>query len=165
MELSLVIALLGFMSFRSTFILKLYHSLNIFSRQQIDDVFFHFFPESKLWQSMQIVLRQFAINVKQFAWNIRAYFLEKNEKNISNCHLLKFLPRMFSVKALRKIVADNILKFVYYFSEKTSLGMWIVYLAEKRPISKCQLHHIWLAFYGLNVLKVPVNMFIEILKD
>ena len=36
-------------------------------------------------------------------------FSGKNRKNISKCHLLKFLPGMQGVKMLNKILTDNIL--------------------------------------------------------
>ena len=35
---------------------------------------------------------------RQFAWSVKAYFLEKNKKSISICRLLKILPRVLSIK-------------------------------------------------------------------
>ena len=55
-------------------VLILYHSLGNFSRQQIDDIFFLFFPENRIWHFMQIVS------------NI--LFFGKNKENISKCFLL-----------------------------------------------------------------------------
>ena len=37
---------------------------------------------------------------RQFACNVISYFLEKNKKNLSKCHLLEILPSMLSVKLL-----------------------------------------------------------------
>ena len=49
-----------------------------------------------------------------------------SENNISMCRLLKTLPRMVSIKVLSKIVADNILLFLFFFTifmRKIRLGI------------------------------------------
>ena len=70
-----------------------YHSLSIFSRQQIDDIFLIFPRKQDLTFHANCLLR------KQFAWNVKSFFLGKIKKNISKCRLLKILPRVLSIKA------------------------------------------------------------------
>ena len=54
--------------------------------------FFLFFPENRFWYFMQIVS-----NADNFQ-EIQILLSEKNKKNILKCRLLKFLPRVLSVK-------------------------------------------------------------------
>ena len=49
-----------------------------FSRRHFETLFFLFFPENRLWNIMQIVLR------RQFIWNVKVYFLENNKKSVIN---------------------------------------------------------------------------------
>ena len=49
------------------------------------------FPENGIWHLLR----------RQFAWNVKAHFLEKKievKKHISKCCLLEFLPSMLSIK-------------------------------------------------------------------
>ena len=57
-------------------------------------IFVLFFPENRLWHTMQISL-----------------FSRKNKEKISKCHLLKFLPRVLSVE---------VKKYMYLFIEDVS---------------------------------------------
>ena len=43
---------------------------------------------------------------RQLESNVKSFFSRKNEKNISICHLLKFLPNMLSVKVLGVLIFD-----------------------------------------------------------
>ena len=53
---------------------------------QTDNISSYFLLENRFWNFMQTALR------RQFAWNIKSYFLGKTKENISKCHLLKFYP-------------------------------------------------------------------------
>ena len=53
---------------------------------------FLFYPENRFWHFMQRCLLR-----RQFIWNVKACFLEKIRKNISKCHLLKFLPSILTI--------------------------------------------------------------------
>ena len=66
-------------------------TLGKFGREQIDDIF-HIFPRKKAFAFQANCLLW-----RQFAWNVKAYFLGKSKKNISKCRPLKFLPIMHSV--------------------------------------------------------------------
>ena len=58
-----------------------------------------------LWQFMQIVSLR-----NQFAWSVKAYFLEKIRKSISEFRLLKFLPSVLSIEQklhLRSLLVWN----------------------------------------------------------
>ena len=80
-------------------------TLTMLWANSVDDklICFLFSLENRIWHFMQIVsyetiCMKCQILRRQFAWNVKSYFLEKkNKKNISKC-LLKFLPSMQSVK-------------------------------------------------------------------
>ena len=48
------------------------------------DIFLIFFLENRIWHHANCLLR------RQFAWSVKSYFLGKNTKNTSKCHLLIF---------------------------------------------------------------------------
>ena len=60
---------------------------SVWAKSAVDKlmIFFSFFPENRLWHFMQIVSKR-----RQFAWNVKAYFLGKRRKIIQNvcwkCH-------------------------------------------------------------------------------
>ena len=94
---------------------NLYHSLGIFSRRQIDDIFLIFARKQDLTFHANCLLR------RQFACNVKSCFLGKNKKNISKCRLLKILPRVLSVKEPIHIKNMAYLKNVF-FSFPNSIG-------------------------------------------
>ena len=83
-------------------IINLYHSLGIFSRRQIDDIFLIFFPENRIWHSMQIVslgdnLHELSYPVWiwhfiQIAQIVISCFLRKIRKIFQNVVCWKFYP-------------------------------------------------------------------------
>ena len=75
--------------------INLYHSLGIFSRRRIDDIFRNF--------------------PRKHDMTFHANCLGKNKKNISKCRLLKILPRVLSVKyiMMNECLAHLILRTVY----------------------------------------------------
>ena len=83
---------------------SLYHSLGIFSRQQIGDIFSHFSQRTgfnitcKLSQMETICMK---------CWVL---FSGKNKNNISGCRLLKVLPRMQSINELDMFVCVEVLR-------------------------------------------------------
>ena len=64
------------------------------SREQTGDIFFLFLPSNKAQYFMQTVFKEIICMTCQalFSW-----------KNISKCHLLKYLPSMQNVKEPNKI--------------------------------------------------------------
>ena len=73
--------------------INLYHSLGIFSRRQIDDIFLIFFQKTGFDISCKLSPKE------TICMKCHILFSEKNKKNISKCRLLKILPRVLSVKA------------------------------------------------------------------
>ena len=70
---------------------NLYHSLDIFSRRQMNDIFLTFPRKQDLTFHANCLLR------RQFAWNAISCFLGKIRKIFQNV-VLKNLPRVLSVK-------------------------------------------------------------------
>ena len=75
--------------------LNLYHTRGKTSRQQINNIFF-------LYSSQKIGFGiSCKLSPKETIWmKCQRLFPGKNNKNISNCHLLKFLPSMLNVKPI-----------------------------------------------------------------
>ena len=93
--------------------INLYHSLGKFNRRPTGWYFSYF--------SQKI---GFDISYRQFAWNVKAYFMYKNMKNIFICCLLKFLPSMLSIKKVHErqfAFADY--KLIMYANSNSS-GKW-----------------------------------------
>ena len=65
---------------------NLYHSLGIFSRRQIDDIFLIFPRKQDLTFHANCLLR------RQFAWNVISCFLRKIRKIFQNVVCWKFYP-------------------------------------------------------------------------
>ena len=65
---------------------NLYHSLGIFSRRQIDDIFLIFPRKQDLTFHANCLLR------RQFAWNVLSCFLRKIRKKFQNVVCWKFYP-------------------------------------------------------------------------
>ena len=79
-------------------------------------IFFLFFWENRIWLFMQIVSTHAnCLQWRQFAWNVKFCFLRKIRKNISICCLLKFLPRMLSVKLQNKDYHWFLLMYYMHF--------------------------------------------------
>ena len=87
----------------------IYHSLGLFSRGQMDDIFLVFPRKQDLtFHANCLCWRQFACNVKTcfmgtlvtIRMKCKNLFSGKNKQNISKCCLLKFLPRVLSVKKM-----------------------------------------------------------------
>ena len=76
-----------------TNLINLYHSLGIFSRRQIDDIFL-IFPRKQ-----DLTFHAKTINMK-----FQILFSGKNKKIISKCRPLKILPRVLSVKFRTNVV-------------------------------------------------------------
>ena len=66
--------------------INLYHSLGIFSRRQIDDIFLIFPSKQDLTFHANCLLW------RQFAWNVKSYFLGKIRKIFQNVICWKFYP-------------------------------------------------------------------------
>ena len=81
--------------------IKLYHSLGIFSRRQVDDMFLIFPRKQDLTFHANCLLR------RQFAWNVKSCFLGKLRKIFSKYRLLKILPRVLGVKEVSKVINSN----------------------------------------------------------
>ena len=93
-----VISLLqnGRKSTKNINLLNLYLSLGIFSRQQNNNIFSYFFPENRLWHSMQIVSKRDNLHemTKPIFWRKKKKKKKKkNKKNISKCCLLNFFTQ------------------------------------------------------------------------
>ena len=91
-------------------LLKHFHSLGKFSRRQIN--IFLIFPRKQ-----DLTFHAKCPHWRQFAWNIKSCFLGKNKKNISKCHLLKYLSRERSVKTNK----SSSCSFVCLFATCTAL--------------------------------------------
>ena len=68
------------------YLFNLYHSLGIFSRRQIDDIFLIFPRKQDLTFLANCLLR------RQFAWNVISCFLRKIRKIFQNVVCWKFYP-------------------------------------------------------------------------
>ena len=71
---------------KQTNTINLYHSLGIFSRRQIDDIFLIFPRKQDLTFHANCLLR------RQFAWNVISCFLRKIRKIFQNVVCWKFYP-------------------------------------------------------------------------
>ena len=71
---------------------NLNHSLGIFSRRQIDDIFSYFSQKTGSDISCKLSPEE------TICMQCQILFSGKNKKNISKCRLLKILPRVLSVK-------------------------------------------------------------------
>ena len=69
---------------------NLYHSLGIFSRRQIDDIFLIFPRKQDLTFHANCLLETICMKCQ-------ILFSRKNKKNISKCRLLKIFPRVLNV--------------------------------------------------------------------
>ena len=98
-----------------------------FSRRQIDDIFLIFPRKQALIFHANCLLR------RQFACNIKAYFLGKIRKNISKCCLLRILPRMLSVKKLLEL-ADQLFCQVTLFPVNIKIGTIFPYVLHKAQL-------------------------------
>ena len=65
------------------FVFNLYHSLGIFSRQQIDDIFLIFSQKTGF-----DILCKLSAAEETICMKCQILFSGKNKKNISKCHLL-----------------------------------------------------------------------------
>ena len=90
-------------------LISLYHSLGIFSRWQIDNIFLIFPRKQDLTfhancllipRKQDLIFHANCLLRRQFAWNVKSCFLGKIRKNISKCRLLKILPRVLSFRAM-----------------------------------------------------------------
>ena len=70
---------------------NLYYSMGIFSRRQSDDIFLFF-------------LENWIGDIGDNLHETQIPFSRKNKKNISICHLLKFILRVLSVKDYRLLI-------------------------------------------------------------
>ena len=68
------------------------------SADSILEIFFLFFPENKLWSFHANCFQKWQFAWKQFAWNVRAYFLGKIRKMSS----MNYLHRFFEKKKEKK---------------------------------------------------------------
>ena len=66
-------------------------------------IFSLFFPETRLWYFMQIVIKSQCL----FSW--------KNKKNISKCRPLKILPSLLSVNIVKEGNMSNLFPFFFFF--------------------------------------------------
>ena len=69
------------------FVFNLYHSLGIFSRRQIDDIFLIFPRKQDLTLHANCLLLR-----RQLAWNVKSCFLGKVRKIFQNVFCWKFYP-------------------------------------------------------------------------
>ena len=109
-----------------------YSAMNKFSRWQIDYIFSYFSQKIGFDISCKLSLW------RQFAWNVKSYFLEKNIKNISKCCLLKFAPSMQSVKDL---LWHETLKFPWWSMEMTCLKLYHSHIALSVKSSADEKYH------------------------
>ena len=102
--------------------------------------FFLFFPENRMWQFMQIVSS--GDNLHELS-NPKILFSGKKKQNISKCCLLKFFPRMLSVKKLFIVEFIRVLLVQLFFSRHFStftswqLGFyfWGIFLSILRTLT------------------------------
>ena len=85
-------------------------------------------------RKQSLTLQANCLNRRQFAWNVKACFLEKIRKNIWKCHLLKFLPSMLSIK-------ENILQCFLFFSLSFALPDMCTGLRRCHIISSVFVRH------------------------
>ena len=79
------------------FFLNLYHSLGLFRWCKLVIFFFLIFPRKQ-----DLTFHAYCLHCRQFARNVKPYFLGNIRKKTSICSLMKILPRVLSVKDLKK---------------------------------------------------------------
>ena len=104
--------------------LNLYHSLDKLADVQVGDIFlifffffFFFFSENRLWHFMQIVF--IGDNSHEMS---NLVFWEKLRKIFQKCRLLKFLPRVLTLKEIYQISIE-ICRHGFYSRFKRYLAM------------------------------------------
>ena len=109
------------------FFAYLYHSLGIFSRWQIDDIFLIFPRKQDMTFHANCLLR------RQFAWNVISCFLGKIRKIFQSVGCWKFYPECYVLKWLRFISAMSV--FSLMFSGSFSVVLWqVVWLKSSESV-------------------------------